>query len=96
MDNYSISFGPLRARCDACEHRFPWPTDAPPTVIEPLIRPEISCPSCHRVGPLIEEPHDENWWACLTISDVGDTDPVAVTVPKPKKTVTPVIGGSIE
>ena len=92
MNDYSISCSPLRARCDVCEYRFPWPTDAPPTSIEPLVRPEVACPSCWRVGPLTEEPHDERWWVYLT----GDTEHEAATIPEPKKAAVPVIGGSIE
>ena len=90
--NCSKGGGPIRAYCLVCEHRFPWPPGAPPTSIEPLIRPEVACPSCHRVGPLTEEPHDESWWAYITDS----TEPEAATIPKPKKAAVPVIGGSIE
>ncbi len=90
--NCNTGGGPLRARCNACEHRFPWPLGAPPVAIEQLVGPEISCPSCHRVGLLSEEPHDENWWTYLT----GSTEPEAATIPKPKKAAVPLIGGSIE
>lgn len=75
--NNNTNGGPLRARCDACGHRFPWPPDAPPTPIEPLVRPEIACPACYRVSPLTEEPNDEAWWDHIT--EVGDDElqPVA-------------------
>ena len=52
----------VRARCPLCRHRFEWPDGEPWTAIEPLRRPRVVCPKCHREVPLVEEPLDENWW----------------------------------
>ncbi len=61
-DGESVNVGGCRARCPRCFGRFPWPAGEPWTALEPLIRPLVACPQCHRVIPLTEEPLDERWW----------------------------------
>lgn len=61
-DDEAVNVGGCRACCSRCFHRFPWPAGEPWTAIEPLVRPQVACPACHLVVPLVEEPLDESWW----------------------------------
>jgi len=61
-----------RACCPGCNHRFPWPTDAPTTTESPLVRPLTCCPGCRLVVPVVEEACDEKWWTNLLAAGKGN------------------------
>lgn len=77
LDAGPVKTGPVRARCAACGARWAWPAGAELPEIEPLVRPQASCPRCSLVGPLTPEPHDERWWRWLVTEEEAQVRPSA-------------------